>query len=47
LVTEVENGQVAAGHSVSLGEPVDRWLDDIGPHRSAWTIHKYRELEDR
>ena len=28
LVTEVESGQVTAGHPVSLGELVDRWLDD-------------------
>jgi len=47
LVTEVENGQVAAGHPVSLGELLDRWLDDISPHRAVWTMHKYREVADR
>jgi integrase len=44
LVSEVESGQVAAGHPVSLGELVDRWLDDISPHRAVWTMHKYREV---
>ncbi len=29
LVTEVQGGQVVAGHSESLGELLDRWLDDI------------------
>ncbi len=47
LVTEVESGQVAAGHAVSVGELVDRWLDDISPHRAVWTMHKYHEVADR
>ena len=47
LVTELESGQVAADHQLSLGELVDRWLSDIAPHRSAWTMHKYREIADR
>jgi hypothetical protein len=46
LVTEVGSGQVAAGHPVSLGELVDRWPDDIGPRRAAWTM-QYRELANR
>ena len=47
LVTELESGQVAADHQLSLGELVDRWLSDIAPHRSVWTMHKYREIAER
>ncbi len=47
LVTELESGKVAAGHPISVGELLDRWLDDIGPHRAAWTMHKYREMAER
>ena len=47
LIADVERGQVGAGHSISLGDLVDRWLDDIGPHRSMWTMHKYREIAER
>lgn len=44
LITEVESGQVTTGHQLSLGELIDGWLDDIAPHRSAWTVYKYREI---
>jgi len=47
LVTELESGQVTTDHQLSLGELVDRWLTDIAPHRSVWTMHKYREIADR
>jgi integrase len=47
LVTEVESRQVVAGHPMSLGELLDRWLGDIAPHRSAYTMAEYRRLVDR
>jgi len=47
LIAGVELGQVATDHSISLGELIDRWLDDIAPHRSVWTMYKYREVAER
>ena len=44
LVTEVEHGHVATGHPISLGELVERWLAEIGPHRSAYTLKEYRRI---
>lgn len=44
LITEVDHGQVTTGHTISLGELVERWLDDISPHRSAYTIKEYRRI---
>jgi len=47
LVSEVESGQVLASHPLSLGELLDRWLDDVGPHRSTYTIREYRRMTER
>jgi hypothetical protein len=47
LATEVESHQVVAGHPISLGELLDRWLTDIEPHRSIYTMAEYRRLVDR
>jgi integrase len=47
LATEVESQQVVAGHPISLGELLDRWLGDIAPHRSAYTMAEYRRLVNR
>ena len=44
LVTEVEQGQVSAGHPISLGELIERWLADISPHRSAYTDQEFRRI---
>jgi hypothetical protein len=35
LITEVEHGKVARGHSISLGDLVQRSLDGNGPRRMA------------
>jgi site-specific recombinase XerC len=29
---------------VALGELIDRWLDDIAPHRASYTVQEYRRL---
>jgi integrase len=44
LVTELEQGRVTTGHPTSLGELIERWLADISPHRSAYTIKEYRRI---
>ncbi len=44
LVTEVEHGQVSTCHPISLEELVERWLADIGPHRSAYTLKEYGRI---
>jgi integrase len=44
LVADVERHQVATGPVGTLGELVDRWLDDIAPHRSAYTVREYRRI---
>ncbi len=44
LAADVERQQVATGPVGSLGELVDRWLDDIAPHRSAYTVREYRRI---
>lgn len=44
LVADVERQEVATGHMVTLGELIDRWLDDIAPHRSSYTVQEYRRL---
>ncbi len=44
LVVDVERQQVATGPVGTLGELVDRWLDDIAPHRSAYTVREYRRI---
>lgn len=47
LVAEVEGGQVVAGHPITLGELLDRWLDDVEPRCSAYTLHEYRRVAER
>lgn len=47
LTVEVQDGQVVAGHAGSLGDLLDRWLDDISPHRSGYTMKEYRRLVER
>lgn len=47
LVTDVQGGQVVAGHPGSLGELLDRWFDDIAAHRSAYTMKEYRRLAEK
>jgi hypothetical protein len=37
LVADVERQQVAIGYAGTLGELIERWLDDIAAHRSAYT----------
>jgi hypothetical protein len=34
LVSVVESGQVLASHPISLGELLDRWLDDVEPRET-------------
>ncbi len=43
LVADVERQQVAIGYAGTLGELIERWLDDIAPHRS-YTIREYRRV---
>ena len=35
LISEVEHGQVATKHRLSLGDLLQRWLDDIGPGQTS------------
>jgi integrase len=44
LVADVERQQVATTKVGTLGELVDQWLDDIDPHRSAYTMREYRRI---
>ncbi len=44
LVADVERQQVATGQAGTLGDLVDRWLDDIAPHRSSYTVREYRRI---
>jgi hypothetical protein len=44
LVADVERQQVAIGCAGTLGELIERWLDDIAPHRSAYTMREYRRV---
>jgi integrase len=46
LIADVEHGQVSTSHPISLGELVERWLADISPHRSAYTLKEYRRIFD-
>ncbi len=36
--------QVGTAKAGTLGELIDRWLNDIGPHRCSYTIQEYRRL---
>jgi integrase len=47
LVTDVDSGRLVPGHPMSVGELLDRWLDDVGPHRSAYTLREYRRMADK
>jgi hypothetical protein len=40
LVTEVETGEVAKSHVGSVADLLDRWLDDISPTRTAYTMRE-------
>jgi len=42
LVTEVEAGQATRSHPTSVAEQLDRWLTDIAPTRSAYTVREHR-----
>jgi integrase len=42
LVTEVEAGQATKSHPTSVAEQLDRWLADIEPTRSAYTVKEHR-----
>ena len=42
LVTEVEAGQATRSHPTSVAEQLDRWLTDISPTRSAYTVKEHR-----
>jgi integrase len=42
LLTEVEAGQATTNHSTSVAEQLDRWLADIEPTRSAYTVKEHR-----
>jgi len=46
LVVELEQGQLAAGHPGSVSELLDRWLDDIAPLRSGYTMREHRRSVD-
>ena len=47
LVADVDSGRLVPGHPMSVGELLDRWLDDVGPHRSAYTLREYRRMADK
>ena len=47
LVTEVETGQVAKSHAGSVADLLDRWLDDITPTRTAYTMREHRRSVER
>jgi integrase len=42
LVTEVEAGQATRSHPTSVAEQLDRWLTDIAPTRSGYTVREHR-----
>jgi integrase len=42
LVTEVQAGQATRSHATSVAEQLDRWLTDIEPTRSAYTVKEHR-----
>jgi integrase len=47
LVAEVEGGRLVPSHPMSVGELLDRWLEDVGPHRSAYTLREYRRMTEK
>jgi integrase len=44
LVADVERQQIGTAKVGTLGDLIDRWLDDVGPHRSIYTMQEYRRL---
>lgn len=46
LIAEVEAGQVKS-HAGSVGDLLDRWLDDIEPHRSKYTMKSHRRCVEK
>ena len=46
LIADVEKGQVKS-HVGSVGELLDRWLDDIEPHRSKYTMKSHRRSVEK
>jgi len=42
LVTEVEAGQATTSHRASVAEQLDRWLAEIEPTRSPYTVKEHR-----
>ncbi len=47
LVADVESGRLVPGHPMRVGELLDRWLDDVGPHRSVYTLQEYRRMAEK
>jgi integrase len=47
LVTDVETGQVTKSHPGSVADLLERWLEDIGPLRSAYTMREHWRSVDR
>jgi hypothetical protein len=46
LIADVERGQVKS-HAGSVGELLDRWLDDTEPHRSKYTMKSHRRCVEK
>ncbi|MGH9107755.1 MAG: tyrosine-type recombinase/integrase [Acidimicrobiales bacterium] len=46
LVVELDQGQLTAGHPGSVSELLDRWLADIAPLRSGYTMKEHRRSID-
>jgi integrase len=47
LVTEVETGLVAKSHPGSVADLLERWLDEIAPTRTAYTMREHRRSVER
>jgi len=47
LLAEMEGGKVAKSHPGSVADLLDRWLDDITPTRSAYTIREHLRTIER
>jgi integrase len=47
LLADVEGGKIAKSHQGSVADLLDRWLDDITPTRSAYTIREHRRTVER
>jgi len=44
LVADVERQQITTAKVGTLGELIDHWIDDVAPHRSAYTVREYRRI---